>query len=193
MTAKETQDIAVSITKKASAIFLEKSVLQKISQELAEKIRKLILERILAGYDLESRKFGNYNASYNKAYAYKYAAKKYGTTEFASKSTKDKLRLTGRLLSSIDVKVRGIENQLRKATLYFLVYLKDPTQIPKAIGLQSTTGVARNHQTYSKKAYTFLGLAVRGAWAERERAEIQRFLLQELGENITKQTKVKIL
>ncbi|MCX7909591.1 MAG: hypothetical protein N2560_08765 [Ignavibacteria bacterium] len=192
MIGKETQNIEVAITKKVSAIFTDRMVFQKVAEELAEKIKKLILERILAGYDLESRKFGNYNVSYNKKYAFKYASKKFGTTQFASSSTKDKLRLTGRLLSSIDVKPTGLETQLRKVNMNFLVFLNDPTQIPKAIGLQSTTGVARNRTTYAKKAYTFLGLAVRGPWRDRENREIQKFLLQKLEDVITNKIKVKV-
>jgi len=191
MNPKDTQNVEIAIQKKITAMFTDQAVFREIGERLAAKIKKMILERIFAGYDLMSRKFGNYNVSYDKKRAFKYASRRYGTTEYASSSTKDKLRLTGRLLSSLDVRMLGIESNLRQVKFKFLVYLKDPTQIPKAIGLQSTTGVARNHQVYSKKAYTFLGLAVSGAWKNREDEEIKQFLFREVGDIINRKVGVK--
>lgn len=180
MIPKEFQQVEIAIAKKASAIFVDETKMRQIGQELAKKIVGLIIERILAGYDLFSRKFGGYNVSYKKEKAYKYAVAKYGKTKWASSSTRDKLRLTGNLLSSLEAKVVGVQVGFKQVIFRILITTKDPTQIPKIQGLQSETGVARNHKTYAKKAYLFMGLALSGQWKNKEEQEIRNFLIEKM-------------
>ena len=191
MKPQEFQNLEIAIVKKATALFANPNVFRDIGNRLCQFILKLIIQRILAGYDLFSRKFGGYNESYNKEKAYNYAVRKYGSTEWASKSKKDKLRLTGNLLSSLDVKLVSIQTGLRKVVFRILISTKDPTQIPKILGLQSETGVARNRRTYAKKAYYFMGLALSGEWKIREEREIRNFLVSELENIISKKIEVK--
>ena len=191
MTPREYQNIEIAIVKKATALFADRNIFTNIGEKLCKLIIRLIIERILAGYDLFSRKFGGYNESYNKEKAFKYAVRKYGRTEWASKSKRDKLRLTGNLLSSLDAKLIGVQTGLRQVIFRIMITTKDPSQIPKILGLQSETGVARNRRTYAKKAYYFMGLALSGEWKIREEREIRDFLITELENIVTQKVKVK--
>jgi len=148
----------------------------KLAKDLAKIILQLILKRINDGYDIKSRKFGNYNKNYNKARAYKYASAKYGTTKYASTSERDKLRLTGNLLSSIDAKPDKIFIGAGGASIKIKVFFKDAFNELKAEGLQSTTGYTKKGR-YSKKSWEFFGLAISGTYANEEKLRLQRYII----------------
>lgn len=165
------QQIEIALNKEyANAL---KSInMPQLMKSLQKLLLKLIIKRISEGYDIHSRKFGNYNTGYDKTKAIKYASKKYGTTEYMSTSKSQKLRLTGNLLSSLASKEVSSYIGQTSAKLKFRIYIKDAVNELKAEGLQSTTGTARNNKTYSKKSYEFFGLALSGDYATRERKAI---------------------
>lgn len=150
-------------------------------------IVKLIIDRIEAGYDIYSRKFGGYNRSYKKSKAYEYATERNKPTRYASRSASDKLRLTGNLLSGIKAKTARLVRDEKNGGFIIRtgVYLL-ASQREKAEGLGSTTGVARNHKRYSKKAYLFLGLAVSGSYVQKETKAINKYIADYIGEKLIK-------
>jgi hypothetical protein len=149
------QIIEANIQKKVLA-WVNQSVIEKIAKQGQSFIHKTIIERVMNGLDLFGDKFGGYNASYKKKKAYQYATKKYGTYKFASTSAP--LRLTGRLLSSIQVKIQEARTTGNVIKIKYLVTVPPELQ-PQVEGLQSTVGVARNQRRYSKKAWYFLGIS----------------------------------
>jgi len=140
---------------------LKQADLQNLGVKSASLIRKMIIDRILAGKDLYGNNFGSYSSNYDKAKAWAYAAAKYGTYKYSSSSESAKLRLTGRLLNRIIVKFEGYRKTGTGITYKYLITtgqdVKDQVE-----GLQSTTGVVRTKngkQRYSKKAWYFLGIS----------------------------------
>lgn len=160
----------------------------KLLKDLAEEIIALVIKRTSAGYDLQSRRFGNYNADYDKRDAYKYAKKKYGTTKFSSTSKSDKLRLTGNLMSSLDTNKGRITIKSNGIFITFKVFVTGAKNIKKAEGLQSTTGYDRNGKPYSKKSYEFMGMATSGKYSEIESKALQNIIVKALREK----TQIKI-
>jgi hypothetical protein len=155
------------------------SALKTNSSTLANKIGKemvnIMRERTESGYDIYGRKFGGYNKSYNKAYALKYAAAKYGTTQYKG-DLNTPLRLTGRLFSSMNYKVLNSSISGNRLSMRIRIFIDDPTQQGKVEGLLSDTGTARNGRTYSKKEWAFLGLSVTGGRVSQEKQRINRIL-----------------
>ena len=58
----------------------------KLLSDIGETIVNLVIKRTSDGYDLQSRRFGNYNAGYNKRKALKYA-RKHGRNDYKYSST----------------------------------------------------------------------------------------------------------
>lgn len=145
---------------------LTQQQLRRIADKSRKVIVKMIIDRIYRGYDLEGRKFGGYNRSYDKSYAFSYVtggvnspiASKYfrAPTEHQSKS--EPLRLSGQLLSNIQVDLKTASVLSSQIKVVYRVYVPKKFE-EQVIGLQSTTGTARNGSTYSKKAWTFMGLS----------------------------------
>lgn len=160
----------------------------KLRDKLAELIVKLVIERTQAGYDVYSRRFGGYNKSYDKKQSYKYAARKYGTTEYSSSSTGDKLQLTGNLLSSIKSNKGRISVSKNGIFITFKVAVTGSKNLRKAEGLQSTTGHTRNGRRYAKKAFVFMGLAISGSYVTKETNAIQDLIIKLVREK----TKIKV-
>ena len=173
------QSISVSLNK-AFADNLNKIDKQKFANSLSDLVVELIIKRTQAGYDVNGRKFGNYNAGYNKAKAQKYARKKSGLTEYASTSKSNKLQLTGSLFSSIEARAKRFTISKRGVTILIEAYIADSFNRLKAEGLQSTTGYTRN-STYSKKSWDFFGLAKSGNFANVEAEAIRKLVQKEFG------------
>lgn len=165
------KDIELVLRKKFLTEILSDASLRKIGKELEVALLKIQRDRTDDGYDIYGRKFGGYNKSYNKAKAFVYASKRYGTAEFSgSPSTTGKrtpLRLTGQLFSGMIVKFLGVDKQGTKVIFKFKFTVKDD-QLKKAEGLQSETGTTRSGSTYSKKSWMFMGLSVSGSNVQQE-------------------------
>lgn len=164
----------------------------QLSKKLQKFIIQLVIFRINQGYDIHSRKFGGYNASYNKAKAYKYATSKFGKTEYASSSTNNKLRLTGNLLSGLKIQELSHFVNQNTAKIKLRMYLEGAENQDKAEGLMSTTGTARNRQTYSKKSYEFFGLAVSGSFKVDETKKITAFIQHEIKNALNGKLRIKL-
>ena len=174
-------------------IILRKKLLKVITttklQDTFKKVGALIVEimrdRTDDGFDIYGSKFGGYNRSYRKAYALKYAGGKFGTTTYVGNSSvsggRTPLRLTGHLFSAMDYEVIQIQNSGTFIKAKIKVFVNDKSQEGKVEGLLSTTGTARNGQTYAKKAWKFLGLSVSGSRVQRERNEINSLLRKDIG------------
>ena len=117
----------------------------------------MIIKRIYDKKDLLGRNFGSYNKGYDMRKAFKYASRKFGTTEHTSTSAP--LRLTGNLLSSIKVDYTGSSATRGRVRINFKIGVNN-SQALKALGLQSTTGYTRSG-TYAKKEWLFLGISTR--------------------------------
>lgn len=177
------QDIEIRLNREYEKAFRAINI-KKLVDKISELVIKLVIERTQAGYDLRSRKFGGYNKSYKKSKAYKYAAKKYGTTRYSMKSTSDKLQLTGNLLSSIKTLKTRFRVGEKGVRLFVQVGVTGSKNIKKAKGLQSTTGVARDRSRYSKKSWEFMGLAISGRFAKEEKSAIQNLIAKAIQEEV---------
>ena len=159
----------------------------KLLKDLADKIVALVIKRTSDGYDLQSRRFGNYNAGYDKREALKYAKKKQGTTKFSSTSKSDKLRLTGNLMSSLETNKGRITIKSNGIFITFKVFVTGAKNIKKAEGLQSTTGYTKRG-SYSKKSYEFMGMATSGKYSEIETKALQNIIVKAFREK----TQIKV-
>lgn len=162
------QMVTLTLRKKLLSI-LTKSFVDKQAQTIRTYVKKLIINRIVNDkVDLYGRKFGKYNQGVymwgpkgrfrNKIQAQKYAAQRHGMTQYASTSLSDPLRLTGNLLSNIQVPYIGSTISGTRVEIKFKITVPDNLK-PQVEGLQSNQGVARNGKGYSKKSWTFLGLS----------------------------------
>lgn len=88
---------------------------------LTDEIEMILKERIKNGFDINNNKFPRSKSTYNKEAAYKYATRKYGSTEFASKSKSDVLRLTGHFIKSIRVEKVLIKNTNKEIQIDFTI------------------------------------------------------------------------
>ena len=173
------QQIQVSLNN-AFLDYLQKIDKTAFANELGRLIIDLIIKRTQEGYDVRSRKFGNYNRGYNKRKAQKYAAKRQSLTEYASTSNNKKLQLTGSLFSSLTTKTKLFTINKRGINIIIDVFIADSLNRLKAEGLQSTTGYSRGG-AYSKKSWEFFGLATSGNYFNSENIAIQRFIAKEIG------------
>ena len=165
---------------------------QKFLDGLQDLIVELIIKRTQAGYDIYSRKFGGYNRSYKKKKAYAYAKKHGGIiSKYASTSTSDKLQLTGHLFNAIKAKKVRVTQIKNTVILKTGSYILGTKQQKKAEGLGNTTGHSRGGGRYSKKAWLFLGLAIRGAWAKSEQKAINNYIEKWIGEKLVQKINSK--
>ena len=169
----EQQLIEIAIKKKLTQV-LSKSMLEEVADKVGQKCVDLMRDRTNQKLDIYGRRFGGYNRSYNKAYALSHSGAK---TEWAG-TTSTPWRLTGQLFSAMAYKVMKID--LSKLSFQLKIYINDINQQGKVMGLQSSTGIARNGRAYSKKAWDFLGLSVAGSYMQTERNEINRIISSEV-------------
>lgn len=162
----------------------------KLLKELGEEIVALIIKRTSDGYDLQSRHFGRYNSGYNKKKALKYAKKRQGTTQYSSTSKSDYLRLTGNLMSSLETNKGRVTVMKNGIYITFKVFVTGSLNKLKAEGLQSTTGYTKKG-SYAKKAYEFMGMAVRGKYAESETLALQKIIAKAVKEKTKISIKLK--
>lgn len=174
------QNIKIALDKKFTD-FLSPSRATILANKMKTLIPKLIIARTQAGFDIHGRKFGGYNASYDKATAYKYAAKKHGLTSYASSSKSNKLQLTGNLFSSIIAKTKSVKVVNGRIQIIVNVGIQGREEQEKAIGLQSTTGYTRGGGSYSKKSWEFFGLSVSGSYRQNEKTEVLKEVSKVLG------------
>lgn len=183
------QQVEMQIKKKAMTV-ISQAALTRALKPLEKVLVEIMRKRTDEGYDIFGRKFGGYNKSYNKQKALSYAAKKYGTTQFMGNS-RTPLRLTGRLFSSMKAKLLSVNMSGNLMTAKFSIFIDDPTQERKVIGLMSETGTARNHKNYSKKAWSFLGISVAGSRKAQEETLIRNTLIKSLKAQLTIKTKAR--
>jgi len=175
-------DIEMKIRRKMLQA-LNPAVVKRIAKGAEKLIYDLIIKRIYRGYNLEGEKFGRYNVGYNKGYAFRYVtgginspmASKYFRSPTEHASTSAPLRLSGQLLSNIKVQL------LSTNVLTSIINVKYKISVPdefkdQVIGLQSTTGTARDGSNYSKKAWTFLGLSKRLS----EDVKVMEYFIKEI-------------
>lgn len=173
------QSIQVSLNN-AFVDYINKIDKLAFTNELGNLIEQLIIKRTQEGFDVKSRKFGNYNAGYNKVKAQKGAAKRSGMTSYASTSKSKKLQLTGSLFSSITTRPKKFVVNKRGIHIVLECFINDSLNQLKAEGLQSTTGRSRSG-SYSKKSWEFFGLAHSGNYVNSESKAIQDFVFKSLG------------
>lgn len=179
------QEIEIILRKKFLQV-VKSTKLEATFKKVGALIVEIMRDRTNDGFDIYGSKFGGYNRSYRKEYALKYAGGKFGTTTYVGNSSvsggRTPLRLTGHLFSAMDFKIVNIDNSNpRFIKAKIKVFVNDKEQQDKVTGLQSTTGTARNGQTYAKKAWKFLGLSVSGSRVQRERNEINSLLRKDIG------------
>ena len=166
--AKVYDEVLMVLNKKFLAM-ANKTVLSRMASRLAKESVDIMRERTADGIDVDGRKFGGYNRSYNKK---KLMKKLTGKTPYAAKKQGDFLRLSGKLFSDMSAKVISVEQDLTSIKIKWLMYIK-PRSVKKALGLQQSTGYTRSRTQYSKKAWRFFGLATGGS----QRREEERRLL----------------
>jgi hypothetical protein len=175
------QQFKIAIEKKIMNQIFSQSTLRVAFEGVAKKAIDIMRKRISDGYDIYGRHFGGYNRSYNKARAMR---RLQGKTEYAATSVKDYLRLSGELFSDMKFQVKGI-NQSSTSILGEIRLYIAPRSQQKAMGLMSETGVARNHRTYSKKSWDFLGLSVSGPRVASERKQLEEVFMKILSKNLS--------
>jgi len=166
--AKVYDEVLMVLQKKYFGL-TSKAVLSRMASKLAKESVDIMRERTSDGKDVDGRKFGGYNRSYNKKKAIKTVK---GKTPYAAKKQGDFLRLSGKLFSDMSAKVIAVDQDLTSIRIKWLMYIK-PRSVKKALGLQQNTGYTRSRKTYSKKSWRFFGLSTGGS----QRREEERRLL----------------
>lgn len=174
------QNIKIVLNEKFTE-YLNASRATVIANKMQKLIPQLIIARTQDGFDIYGRKFGGYNASYDKKKAFKYASKRDGLTSYASSSKSNKLQLTGNLFSSIFAKTKSVRVINGRVQIVVNIGIKGRDNQEKAIGLQSTTGYTRGGGSYSKKSWEFFGISISGGYQSREKTEVLKLVASILG------------
>jgi hypothetical protein len=135
-----------------------------LKRKLENRIKRLIRERTAAGYDSNGQKFAA--LKYDKKLAFKYLKGK--KTTYASDSTSDNIRLSGQIMSGLEVKVIDFKIDSQGVFIEYDIDVKGSRNKKVAMNLESDRGTARNKKRYSKARRQFLRLATRGEWKTKE-------------------------
>jgi hypothetical protein len=162
---------------------LSNALLEKAAVAMGKEAVKIIQERTMQDeLDYKGRKFGEYNARTYKTKSgrRKMAKKQYIQIKRDKYDSSTYLWNTGALMSSIYATKPTVTLSANIITIKFKLTVR-ADQMEKAEGLMSTTGVARNHKTYSKKAWRFLGIAESGPLYQSERNRLLKVFFNHLG------------
>ena len=162
---------------------LNRYILKKMFDRIAVEIVNLMRDRTNKKIDIYGNNFGGYNKSYNKEYSIEYNSAKFGTTKFAG-NRNTPLRATGQLFSAMACTVQNFTQTGNVVVANFKVFIDDPSQQKKVEGLQSEIGTARNMSRYSKKAWNFLGLSLKGGQADYEKRAILKIVKDTLKDQV---------
>lgn len=154
--------------------------LKRSAELMGEEAVKIIKQRTNEGIDIYGRKFGNYNQGYLAQ-----KKRRYG-------SNRGWLQASGDLFEDITYEVLKITQNRNGASIKIKVTVKERSYL-KTIGLQDTTGTARNGKKYSKKAWLFLGLSQTGARVMSEQKRlVDIFNKTVLGKKVPKSLQIKV-
>jgi len=156
------KDIAMILQRRSFQFFTEDK-LRAAGNAAGVMVLDLIRKRTEVGTDINGANFKPYSLGYNKEKAYTYAARRYGTTEYSSKTMW--LRLTGHLFSDMKYKIKSIQKGGAFATIIITIYI-EPSSVPKAEGLL--------------KLRKFWGLSMSGSNFQTERNKLKRMLINLL-------------